>query len=594
MTTPVDLIPTGLAGTTLGQSQDASRPVPQHVAADVQVQKDAVRAWDRLRGGVTRDIRSADNRHGRHGRLVLQLSSRRSVGGLRRSIRNLAERVGGAFALRRALRAGSVPRNERSMARFRIRYELPRLRQRLAVLCQFDRLAGQMRGTTLFGGSKSDKVAGDLAGLSAAALSNVNPDLRGDLLLAKEHQLLRVSKHFPQSGFGKVKSQRSRQLIRQLVAATLLQHGYAAAKLVKRDLTQYCALAERSGTSSGFARQVRRRMEDGLRRVNTGEHAAQVHVGLFPELNGKTEQANLRRVSAADWDDLLRIDPQGVPGQGDRDRIRDALIQEVAKGTLPAAQKLKGELDGKSALQQRLLADQRVQALGQSKAREPHTYYNPFRVDKDDGLDVNIQSTRRKYAGKPHYRVADSSYMGKPLKSVEDDHVVLIDGHGGDRFDAIAARQHLRDLEPSQRGAFMLSAEQLAARLEKDGLPKTHKTLRLLACYGGGSSLWGRDGDFSGSLAHNRQTDDAFAQRLAIALHARGYKEIVVGGYPGSVHAANDGSKQVAATKGSTVLIDAAGLCIYYDGAGQRVPNPRNPDKRLTDDQLNALLNQRL
>ena len=197
----------------------------------------------------------------------------------------------------------------------------------------------------------------------------------------KENKLLSVSKHYPQAGFGKVKSSRSRQLIRQTVAATLLQHGYAAAKLVKQDLTKYCELAEKSGTDSNLANHVRGKMAHALERINNGEAAAQVHAELFGEINGKTEQANLAAVSKGDWNRLLTIDRHAVPSLAHRTRIREALLLATAKGTLGAGQKLKAELQNKPAHQQLQIANQTLQNLSQSRAHEPHTYYNPFRVD---------------------------------------------------------------------------------------------------------------------------------------------------------------------------------------------------------------------
>jgi hypothetical protein len=35
-------------------------------------------------------------------------------------------------------------------------------------------------------------------------------------------------------------------------------------------------------------------------------------------------------------------------------------------------------------------------------------------------------------------------------------------------------------------------------------------------------------------------------------------------------------------------------LCLYHDGSGQRIPGPRNPDRRPDDQQLDQLPQQRL
>ena len=193
------------------------------------------------------------------------------------------------------------------------------------------------------------------------------------------------------------------------------------------------------------------------------------------------------------------------------------------------------------------------------------------------GLDFHLHAARDKYGAKPHYTMKDSSYFGSPLKDVDDNHIVLIDGHGGDRIDRIQARQSAyQGMTQRQRDASKLTAEQLAERLEKDGLPKTHKTIRLLACYGGGSTLKGRDGNYLPAIQHNNHQNHAYAQRLARALHARGYTNIVVGGYPGSVHIRDANSKKAVAAQqdGGTYLIDSDSLCLYYNGQGARVPNP--------------------
>ncbi|MCB9703783.1 MAG: hypothetical protein H6711_17940 [Myxococcales bacterium] len=70
--------------------------------------------------------------------------------------------------------------------------------------------------------------------------------------------------------------------------------------------------------------------------------------------------------------------------------------------------------------------------------------------------------------------------------------------------------------------------EQIAARLEKHGLPKTHKTLKLFACWGASSVV-----PLDPSVI--KKDDRPFAERLAAAMVARGYLQIQVHGFSGTV-----------------------------------------------------------
>jgi hypothetical protein len=78
----------------------------------------------------------------------------------------------------------------------------------------------------------------------------------------------------------------------------------------------------------------------------------------------------------------------------------------------------------------------------------------------------------------------------------------------------------------------------LAEQLESDGLPKNHRIVKSLTCYGGGA--WKVDGVTDGFSGKNY---DYFAKLLAKSLGLRGYSNIVVGGYPGTVGSTTDQKK---------------------------------------------------
>ena len=71
-----------------------------------------------------------------------------------------------------------------------------------------------------------------------------------------------------------------------------------------------------------------------------------------------------------------------------------------------------------------------------------------------------------------------------------------------------------------------------------------------------------------------------------MALKARGYDNIVVGGYPGKVHNVDLGGKTITTHgQGSAFTIKASGLCNYFDGNGKPVRNPRNQGKAILSDE---------
>ena len=170
------------AGTSYGQSPRSNHGLPQHIQDDVRITEEAANQWKALRKGIQREIKSADAPRIQRPRMGLKLSANREVSGLRGAIRNLGNKVGPLFTIRRAVQSG---RKNDALSQFEANTQLPHFRKKLELLGQFDRSAGAMRGTTFLGGSKADKVASDMAGLSEQALGNVNVDLKDDILLAQ-------------------------------------------------------------------------------------------------------------------------------------------------------------------------------------------------------------------------------------------------------------------------------------------------------------------------------------------------------------------------------------------------------------------------
>lgn len=448
--------------------------------------------------------------------------------------------------------------------------------RRLEHLKLFDAIAERMF-------SKTSKVYENLRGLSEKVFDNVNPNLRDDMLLAQENKLLSVNAwRRKDKSCGLVSNKQSRKLIRQIVASALVHHGYATAKTLKQELTKACELAERSGTNSDFSKFVQARMSTIMDKVNGGALAADAVLEDVELRNvAALAQANLTERLSGICRNVRRRDRRGI--------IEKALFQVAAKGSLNAAEKflklLKGE---KTARGQLDFAASTIDGLANADPKEPHYMYMPFSA-KAGGIDGDLKHGVDKYREKAHFTIidhADSAGLPKkPLRRVDPHHVVLLNGHGGygyDQFATVAEKKDLPKTESAKNEA-VLNAERLAERLEQDGLAKNHKVIRLLTCYGGGNTLR-YDKDNHGVTVRPNVYDDAFAKRLAIALKQRGYRNIVVGGYPGAVHPGNFLEHKLVPVAGdkSGKLINASGLCRYFDGNGNVVPNPRNPNKANT------------
>jgi hypothetical protein len=180
----------------------------------------------------------------------------------------------------------------------------------------------------------------------------------------------------------------------------------------------------------------------------------------------------------------------------------------------------------------------------------------------------------------------------RPLNRVQPNDLLVINAHGQFNIDKIAVayvgRGYVGETRTSDgdsvKAQIGFTSAELAKRLEKDGLKKEHRVIRLLACEAGGAI----DPDsFSGGSptesypkiserSYSYKEGEPFARRLAVALGVIGYRCIIVGGYPGEVGITGGLN---APFKGQGVIWKRTGSCRYFNGRGEEVGNPRNPEK---------------
>ena len=107
----------------------------------------------------------------------------------------------------------------------------------------------------------------------------------------------------------------------------------------------------------------------------------------------------------------------------------------------------------------------------------------------------------------------------------------------------------------------------LAALLEADGLPKGHRQIQLVQCFGAGLS------------DEQYQTVQPYAERLASVMNARGYKKLAVAAVAGLVFGstlavghridteATEFDERIMVRTASSSL-DEFALCLKYFGRG--------------------------
>jgi hypothetical protein len=162
--------------------------------------------------------------------------------------------------------------------------------------------------------------------------------------------------------------------------------------------------------------------------------------------------------------------------------------------------------------------------------------------------NLSVFDASGKYEGNTRSRghFIERSGLGKitrgvrPLSAVGPKDVLEISAHGvgGDgaavSANLIAAQVNLRGKDGGLKGTAhaSLTADTLASRLEKDGLTRSIRDVRLMVCYSGLE-----DGFVFGRIFNpiGLTSADCLASLLAKALGKRGYKSVIVSGATGEV-----------------------------------------------------------
>jgi len=188
----------------------------------------------------------------------------------------------------------------------------------------------------------------------------------------------------------------------------------------------------------------------------------------------------------------------------------------------------------------------------------PRIYlYFPFTNWEEDSVLKNDVKGFKKVG--LEFELAERS-TEKCLAPVNDDDLLIISGHGGVGSANISM--------VGATGRVRLPASSLADLLATDGLPKTHQSILLITCYGGGmSSITSAEGnaDLSGSeqssvpskaastrvAAKNlelisNKAGECLASILAKGLGMKGYYSILVGGWPGAFATASSATSGTA------------------------------------------------
>jgi hypothetical protein len=190
--------------------------------------------------------------------------------------------------------------------------------------------------------------------------------------------------------------------------------------------------------------------------------------------------------------------------------------------------------------------------------------------------DPSYTGTVDRYKRKGH-KVIEHSYGWKPLRVLKAADVLIIMGHGGNGPNS---RGHIsvRRVDTQGNASYVSQTfNDLAAQLESDGLPKSHRVIKSLTCYGGGDLVI--DAAAGGTLVG--QPYEYFAQLLAKAMGLRGYASIRVGGYGGQVTSTTDkkvfGVPVINDLAGAYQLapdglfdVETKGHIVYYDAVGNQ------------------------
>ncbi len=193
--------------------------------------------------------------------------------------------------------------------------------------------------------------------------------------------------------------------------------------------------------------------------------------------------------------------------------------------------------------------------------------------------DPSYTGTVARYKRSGH-QVIEHSYGWKPLRVLKDADVLIIMGHGGSGANSRGLISVKRVDLQGNTSYVNQTFNDLAAQLESDGLSKSHIAIKSLSCYGGGA--YELDA-ITGTLSS--PDHEYFAQLLAKSLGLRGYSNIKVGGYPGTVGSTTDQKNvffPVVNNIGGTYPVDSdgeygvptKGHIDWYDASGKLTTKP--------------------
>lgn len=219
-------------------------------------------------------------------------------------------------------------------------------------------------------------------------------------------------------------------------------------------------------------------------------------------------------------------------------------VPSVLPWPLPTRRRLRGSVGcacraargvprGISSSVHRLINVAPHKTIGKTRTVPKVYFYQAFKKLGTDFAVMKLHGNLRASGVKIDRSLA--GLPGRPLSIVQDDDLLLIGVHG----DSDMPNQ----LYSYQRGGSknMMTTNELAAQLHRDGLKKSHQSILLIACEGAGffSPAPGAAPNSNGQLlaAHatvsRSKAFECAASFLASALGLSGYYSILVGGFPG-------------------------------------------------------------
>ena len=127
---------------------------------------------------------------------------------------------------------------------------------------------------------------------------------------------------------------------------------------------------------------------------------------------------------------------------------------------------------------------------------------------------------RNSYLGRLRY----PSKSENQLAGLNSNDMLFVLGHGNWSTQYLCRKDEVEEDGITKVDTYFIDAPTLAATIEKSGLPKTHKKIKLNSCFGGSS-------DIVIPFTNNKLSSAVLAKNLAKALGDLGYADIEVGAY---------------------------------------------------------------